>query len=171
MRRERASGRAAPGNQAREIRENAETGRLAGRQRAAGADRAAGDDPHHPAADGGSPVDGRGTAPARTRAAVSDENAAGIDQRFLGAIESIRNELSDQDLSSRLSAFFNSFSELANNPTDEAVRTVVVQQGSGLATSIRELRAEHANVRTEIDRALATIRLLMILVEIGRAHV
>ena len=92
----------------------------------------------------------------RARAAISDQNSAEIDQRFLNAIETIRNELTDQDLSSRLSAFFNSFSELANNPTDEAVRTVVVQQGSGLATSIRELRAEHANVRTEIDRALAT---------------
>jgi flagellar hook-associated protein 1 len=95
----------------------------------------------------------------RTRSAISDENAAGIDQRFLSAIEAIRNELSDQDLSSRLSAFFNSFSELANNPTDEAVRTVVVQQGSGIANAIRELRTEHTNVRTEIDRALgATVR-------------
>jgi flagellar hook-associated protein 1 FlgK len=91
---------------------------------------------------------------ARTRAAVSDENAAGIDQRFLGAIESIRNELSDQDLSSRLSAFFNSFSELANNPNDEAVRTVVTQQGAGLANALREMRREHVAVRTEIDRAL-----------------
>jgi flagellar hook-associated protein 1 FlgK len=95
----------------------------------------------------------------RARNAISDQNAAEIDQRFLNAIETIRNELTDQDLSSRLSAFFNSFSELANNPTDEAVRTVVVQQGSGLATAIRELRAEHVNVRTEIDRALgSTIR-------------
>ena len=95
----------------------------------------------------------------RTRSAVSEENAAGIDQRFLNAIESIRNELTDQDLSSRLSAFFNSFSELSNNPNDEAVRTVVIQQGSGLTTAMRELRNEHVNVRTEIDRALgATIR-------------
>ena len=95
----------------------------------------------------------------RTRSAISDQNAAEIDQRFLNAIELIRNELSDQDLSSRLSAFFNSFSELANNPNDEAVRTVVVQQGSGLANAIRELRTEHTNVRTEIDRSLsATVR-------------
>ena len=95
----------------------------------------------------------------RARSAISDQNAAEIDQRFLNAIELIRNELSDQDLSSRLSAFFNSFSELANNPNDEAVRTVVVQQGSGLANAIRELRTEHTNVRTEIDRSLgATVR-------------
>ncbi|MEY5061620.1 MAG: Flagellar hook-associated protein 1 [Planctomycetota bacterium] len=95
----------------------------------------------------------------RARNAIADQNAAEIDQRFLNAIELIRNELSDQDLSSRLSAFFNSFSELANNPTDEAVRTVVVQQGSGLANAIRGLRIEHTNVREEIDRALgATVR-------------
>ncbi|MCE2881472.1 MAG: flagellar hook-associated protein FlgK [Planctomycetaceae bacterium] len=91
----------------------------------------------------------------RTRAAISDQNAAEIDQRFLNAIESIRNELSDQDLSSRLSAFFNAFSELGNNPTDEAVRTVVIQQGSGLANSVREMRTEHVKVREEIDRSLA----------------
>ncbi len=95
----------------------------------------------------------------RTRSAISDQNAAEIDSRFLNSIESIRNELTNQDLSSRLSAFFNSFSELANSPNDEAVRTVVIQQGSGLANAIRELRTEHTNVRTEIDRALgATVR-------------
>jgi flagellar hook-associated protein 1 FlgK len=95
----------------------------------------------------------------RTRSAISDQNAAEIDSRFLNAIESVRNELTGQDLSSRLSAFFNSFSELSNSPNDEAVRTVVIQQGSGLATAIRELRTEHTNVRTEIDRALgATVR-------------
>jgi flagellar hook-associated protein 1 FlgK len=95
----------------------------------------------------------------RTRSAISDQNAAEIDSRFLNAIESVRNELTSQDLSSRLSAFFNSFSELSNSPNDEAVRTVVIQQGSGLATAIRELRTEHTNVRTEIDRALgATVR-------------
>ena len=46
----------------------------------------------------------------RTRSAISDQNAAEIDSRFLNAIESVRNELTSQDLSSRLSAFFNSFS-------------------------------------------------------------
>ncbi|MFM7051921.1 MAG: flagellar hook-associated protein FlgK, partial [Planctomycetota bacterium] len=95
----------------------------------------------------------------RMRAAISDQNAAEVDQRFLNAIESIRNELSDQDLSSRLSAFFNAFSELGNNPNDEAVRTVVIQQGGGLANAVREMRAEHVKVREEIDRSLAvTIR-------------
>jgi flagellar hook-associated protein 1 len=90
----------------------------------------------------------------RTRSAISEENGAAIDQRFLSAIESVRNELGDANLSSRLNAFFSSFSELANNPTEEALRSVVVQQASGLSSAIRDLRKSHLEVRTEIDRSL-----------------
>ena len=90
----------------------------------------------------------------RARAAISEQNAANVDQRFLNAIEAVRNELGNGDLSSRLSAFFNGFSELANAPGDDAVRAVVLQNGSGLANSIRQLRAEHVRTRGEIDRSL-----------------
>ena len=92
----------------------------------------------------------------RARSALSDENGAAIDQRFLLAVEGVRNELGDANLSSRLNAFFTSFSELANNPNDEALRSVVVQQASGLAGTIRDLRKDHIDVRTEIDRSLET---------------
>lgn len=92
----------------------------------------------------------------RVRSALSDENGASIDQRFLLAVESVRNELGDANLSSRLNAFFSSFSELANNPNDEALRSVVVQQASSLAGSIRDMRKDHVDVRTEIDRTLET---------------
>ncbi len=90
----------------------------------------------------------------RLRDAIADENAAGIDERFLSAVEVIQNELSDQDLSSRLSAFFNAFSELANNPLDGAVRSVVLQQGVGLADHINMIRDEYTTLRTEADRSL-----------------
>jgi flagellar hook-associated protein 1 FlgK len=90
----------------------------------------------------------------RLRSALSDERGASVDQRFLLAVESVRNELGDANLSNRLNAFFTSFSELANNPNDEALRSVVVQQASGLAGSIRDLRKDHIEVRTEIDRTL-----------------
>jgi flagellar hook-associated protein 1 FlgK len=92
---------------------------------------------------------------ARLRSAISDENAAGIDYRFLSAIETLQNELTGDDLSSRLSAFFNAFSELANNPTDHAIRSVVLQEGSSLTTHITSLREEYGVVRTEVDRSLA----------------
>lgn len=90
----------------------------------------------------------------RMRTALSDENGAAVDQRFLLAIESVRNELGDANLSSRLNAFFSAFSELANNPNDEALRSVVVQQSSGLAGAIRDLRKDQVDVRVEIDRSL-----------------
>jgi len=92
----------------------------------------------------------------RMRSAISDEQSAAIDQRFLLAIESVRNELGDANLSSRLNAFFTSFSELANNPNEEALRSVVVQQASGLASAIRDMRTSNLEVRTEIDRSLQT---------------
>ena len=92
----------------------------------------------------------------RLRDAISDENSAGIDQRFLSAVETIQNELSEDDLSSRLSTFFNAFSELANNPLDNAIRTVVVQQGVSVADHVNMIRDEYVTLREESDRALGT---------------
>ncbi|MAC18585.1 MAG: flagellar hook-associated protein FlgK [Phycisphaerae bacterium] len=92
----------------------------------------------------------------RLRDAISDENSAGIDQRFLSAVETIQNELSEDDLSSRLSTFFNAFSELANNPLDNAIRTVVIQQGVSVADHVNMIRDEYVTLREESDRALGT---------------
>lgn len=90
----------------------------------------------------------------RYRDAMSDESAIEVDQRFLTALETLQNELSDNDLSSLLSDFFNSFSELANNPADNAVRSVVIQQGVTLSDRVGDLRAEYNTIRQEVDRAL-----------------
>lgn len=91
---------------------------------------------------------------ARLRDAVSNEQGALITQQFLAAIETIQNELSDNDVSSLMSDFFNSFSELANNPEDDAVRAVVLQQGVNLTDRLNQMRAEYTRVRDEIDRDL-----------------
>ena len=91
---------------------------------------------------------------ARMRAAISEENASQIDYNFLSAIETIQNELGENDLSSQLSQFFNAFSELGNSPEDQAVRSVVLQQGASLANHVGDLRDEYAVVREEVDRNL-----------------
>ena len=91
---------------------------------------------------------------ARLRGAISDEMSAQIDYNFLSAIETLQNELTGNDLSSRLSAFFNSFSELANNPTDHAMRSVVLQEGASLAEHISSLREEYGTIRNEVDRSM-----------------
>lgn len=92
----------------------------------------------------------------RLRDAISQQQGSIIDQRFLASIEALQNELTDNDLSTLLSEFFNSFSELANTPLDNAVRTVVVQQGEILADRIQTLRGDYARVRDEVDRDLGT---------------
>ncbi len=90
----------------------------------------------------------------RLRDALSQEHTALIDQRFLTSIETLQNELTDSDISSALSAFFGAFSELANNPEDTAVRSLVVQQGMTLSNKISALREDYAVVIKEIDREL-----------------
>ncbi len=90
----------------------------------------------------------------RLRDAISDEHAAVIDQRFLTQIETLQNELTDNDLSTLLSDFFNSFSEAANNPQDSAIRSLVVQQGEAVASRIAELRTGYINMRNQVDRTL-----------------
>jgi flagellar hook-associated protein 1 FlgK len=90
----------------------------------------------------------------RLRDAVSQHQGALIDQRFLTALEAVQNELSDQDVSSELSAFFSAFSELANNPLDSGARAVVIQQGESLASRLRVLAGDLDVVRREVDEAL-----------------
>src|SRR4051812_46497197 len=54
----------------------------------------------------------------RLRSSTSDNDAAQTAQTWLGQIESVFNELGDDDLSTRLSTFFGSWSNLANKPQD-----------------------------------------------------
>jgi flagellar hook-associated protein 1 FlgK len=92
----------------------------------------------------------------RLRDAISQESSALIDQRFLQALETLQNELTDNDLSSALSDFFNSFSELANNPEDHAVRSLVAQHGLAIADRVAALGQSYQQTLDEIDRTLGT---------------
>src|SRR5689334_3307545 len=50
----------------------------------------------------------------RLRASFSDNESAAATQQWLGRVESVFNELGDDDLSTRMSKFFASWSNLAN---------------------------------------------------------
>lgn len=91
---------------------------------------------------------------ARYRDALGDEQAAATAHDFLSAVETIQNELTDNDLSSLLSEFFNSFSEAANNPGDNAVRAVAVQQGQSLANRIGDMRRDYDELLSSVDRKI-----------------
>lgn len=92
---------------------------------------------------------------ARMRDALGQEHRALIGRSYLAALETIQNELGDNDLSSKLSTFFNSFSELANNPDDGAFRTVVIQEGVALADRIASLRGDQQRLLDQVDADLA----------------
>ena len=90
----------------------------------------------------------------RIRGALGDEQRALTRQNLFSQIESIQNELTGSDLSSALTRFFNAWSELANNPSDLSVRTLVIEEGVSLAGRLRD-------VRDQIDRDAA--------LQVGRA--
>lgn len=97
----------------------------------------------------------------RIRNALGDERHALTRQNLFSQIESIQNELTDADLSSALTRFFNAWSELANNPGDLSVRTLVIEEGVSLAGRLRDVRGEYTTVRDQIDRDAA--------LQVGRA--
>jgi len=91
---------------------------------------------------------------ARIRSSLSDEQSYSVRQQLLSQIETLQGELSEYDLSSALDSYFEIWSEMANDPTDQAVRTLVVQQGITLSDHIQNLLSEYTNIRDEIDNSL-----------------
>ncbi len=81
----------------------------------------------------------------------SDKAAAQQDLDMMTRVETVLGELSDNDLSSELSAFFNTWSERANN-TDSA--SSVIQQGDKLAGMFKRIRSSLTSVRSQADREL-----------------
>jgi flagellar hook-associated protein 1 FlgK len=93
----------------------------------------------------------------RLRGAVSDGEGAEILKQWIGRVEAAFNELSDEDLSTRLSAFFNSWSNLANKPQDLGLRQIVLQSGESVATWMRDLRASTKALAGDVDERLVSV--------------
>lgn len=91
---------------------------------------------------------------ARVRAASATQSAAAVDVNLLNAVENITNELTGFDLSSQLTSFFNTFSELANTPTQPGTKSLAVEQGVAMAQYLRELRGEMIKQRQLVDGQL-----------------
>jgi flagellar hook-associated protein 1 FlgK len=87
----------------------------------------------------------------RIRTAVGDSASNLIQQQTMTRIEAALNELTDQDLSTRLSAFLSAFSALQRQPHDMAQRNVVLQEGAGLTNFIVELRGELRSIQENLD--------------------
>jgi flagellar hook-associated protein 1 FlgK len=91
---------------------------------------------------------------ARLRGGIADEAGSAARQEVLRQVEAIENELSEIDLSTRLGAFFNAWSELANSPEDFSLRTLVLSEGDRLADHLNTLHRELTNLRSQTDRQI-----------------
>ena len=90
----------------------------------------------------------------RLRGSVSDNEAAQTTQQWLGQVETVFNELGDDDLSTHLSTFFASWSNLANKPQDMGLRQVVLQDGQTVAKWFHDMRNQLTNLRQSVDERL-----------------
>ncbi len=86
--------------------------------------------------------------------AASDQQSRQVQQQALDRLESLYNETTDNDLSSALVEFFNSFESLANQPTDAGLRTVVIERARTLVDRVRHLRSGMDGIRREIDESV-----------------
>jgi flagellar hook-associated protein 1 len=93
----------------------------------------------------------------RIRGSISDNEAADQSQQWLGRVEATFNELSDDDLSTQLSTFFNSWSNLANKPQDVGLRQVVIQNGQNVADWFRNLRGQLSSLQNDADSRLTAL--------------
>lgn len=87
----------------------------------------------------------------RLRDAGSDRASADIQEKVYRDLEAILGELSDTDISTQLTNFFNSIDEVLKQPEEIAVRNLAVQTGKTLTTSINSLQRRVQTVHTDFS--------------------
>ena len=78
-----------------------------------------------------------------------DAAASTLRHEMLDAVESVLGEPSDDGLASSMDAFWSSWSDLANNPTSGAARSVVQQRGANVAFVLNGFDRELKELRSQ----------------------
>lgn len=76
------------------------------------------------------------------------------EHRVTTALQSVFTSATDGSLSNQLTAFWNSWSDLADKPTDNGVRMAVRGQGASLAATLNRMAADIEHLQEETQRAL-----------------
>jgi len=87
----------------------------------------------------------------RLRGAVSDKSSAETRESTYIQLEQLIGELGDTDISTAMTSFFNSVSEILNQPEDISVRNLAVLNGTTLAQEIRRLTQRVGEVRADVN--------------------
>ncbi|MGC4030396.1 MAG: flagellar hook-associated protein FlgK [Tepidisphaeraceae bacterium] len=89
----------------------------------------------------------------RLRGATSDSESASTREDWLGRVESVFNELSDSDLSTKLSTFFKGWSDLANKPQDASLRQVVLENAGTVADWFHQIDNGLESLQTDLNNS------------------
>ncbi len=92
----------------------------------------------------------------RLNSSVSDNQAATTTEQWLGQVQSTFNALNGADLSSQLNTFYNSWSSLANNPSDPGLRQVVLQDGKAVASTFQTLQGQLSGIQGSVSTSLGS---------------
>ena len=92
----------------------------------------------------------------RIQTAMGERSSLYVQMQTLDRTESLLNELTDADLSSEISRFFNSLADLQNNPQDMGVRSAVAREGEALTDAFRSLRQRMNSIRSDINNQVET---------------
>jgi flagellar hook-associated protein 1 FlgK len=84
------------------------------------------------------------------RQQASGSAGASVRSDTLGAIEQIFNEPSENGLAASLDAFWSSWSDLANDPTNPTAQGVVRQRGASVATLLHSYSGQLDTVRDQV---------------------
>ncbi|MCA9247289.1 MAG: flagellar hook-associated protein FlgK [Planctomycetales bacterium] len=93
----------------------------------------------------------------RLRGAVSDRASAEAQEDALQQLEGLIGELTDTDLSTSLNNFFNSVSEVLNQPESVTVRNLAVLQGDTLARDIQQIHRRAVEIRNHLNGEIENI--------------
>jgi flagellar hook-associated protein 1 FlgK len=91
----------------------------------------------------------------RLRSATSDLSNGETVENTYAQLESLLGELSDTDLSTSLSSFFNSIQDILNQPDSVSVRNLSVLQGQTLTANIRRLDERVRTLRQDLNGEVA----------------
>jgi len=93
----------------------------------------------------------------RLRMAVSDRASGEVQEYALVQLEGLLNELGDTDLSTALTRFFASISEILNQPESISVRNLAVLQGETLSLHIRRLATRVEELRSHLNERVIAL--------------
>jgi len=92
----------------------------------------------------------------RLRAAGSDKASGEAQEAYFVELESVIGELTDSDLSTAVTTFFNRLHDVLNQPEDPAVRNMAVLAGDELTAQVRNLDSRVRALRKESNEQIVS---------------